>query len=77
MEATAETRTGALLEQIRATENELRGQLERIHGCLATVERIHTDDLASFHGLLLTLRSSLDTVRAIERTGIDRVLESS
>ncbi len=63
-----------LLSQIRSTEGELRRQLDHIHDCLEHIDRIRSEDVARYHGLLLTLRHSLEGVKSLGRTESGRLL---
>ena len=66
--------TDRLLTQIRSTEGELRRHLDHIHSCLDHIDRIRSEDVARYHGLLLTLRHSLEGVRSLGRTESGRLL---
>lgn len=66
--------TDRLLSQIRNTEDELRRHLDHIHSVLDHIDQIRSEDVARYHGLLLTLRHSLDGVRSLGRTESGRLL---
>ena len=56
------TRTAALLRELHSAETDLRGQLDRISGCLDSLERIHRSNAEGFLGMLGTLQAGLDVI---------------